>query len=60
MNKSKINGTMINEKQKESFDYGGKGNSILEQHSFMIKNSGVDMYPGVTLNSKKIKGSLNG
>lgn len=37
-----------------------RGNSILDKHSQMVKYSGIDMYPGVTLNNKKIKGALNG
>lgn len=51
---------MIQKNVSESFNFGNKDNTILRQQSEIIKFSGVDIYPGVTLNNIKMKGSLTG
>lgn len=44
---------------KNSFYYDST-NSILKTHAEKIKFSGIDIFPGVTLNNMKMKGSLSG
>lgn len=42
----------------QSFDYK-KDNNILRQNLELLKNSGVQTFPSVSINSVKLKGSVN-
>lgn len=47
----------FNKEVKETFNYDGD-NPIMKAQAMILQNSGVEVFPSVTLNSIKMKGSI--